>query len=55
MHKGNADCYKHLMHIHAWKSKLRVMEIGMGSGMHIPSLINQMGIIFSARLLSNNN
>ena len=38
MHKGNANFYHQLPALIHWKSNFKVLEIGMGSGLHVSQL-----------------
>jgi SAM-dependent methyltransferase len=38
MHKGNANFYQQLPALLAWKLDAKVLEIGMGSGLHVQQL-----------------
>jgi len=42
MHKGNADSYKYLLEVIFWQKGVRVMEVGMGAGMHIKALVQSI-------------
>lgn len=41
MNKGNANFYDQLIKNVNWKDGMKVLEVGIGTGLHIPLLLNQ--------------